>query len=593
MRNTICDKRYAISKIGIIFVLALFCLILPQTAQAATYYLDAVNGDDANPGTSAQPWKSWSKVQGVVSAGDTVYLTGDFGSITFSPSSPVGTSDNWITYIGWPGKTAPHFYYISFGDIFKDAYIKFVNIHVDPGYVGQQAVSSGGVVNLRGANYVTFEDSYFEGEKIAGEEINQGDFAPYVFGSGSSIISAGVSPATSSFITIKNCTFKNGLYGLRIVQHPLATDRRVEYWTIINNDFSNTAEDCIVTSVSGYHYIADNYFHNTNQYKASFGWPGTPTGDWSDKKWQTVTQDTTNASGIFYEINTNGWFIIFADDVNHRPKRSQWTTWRLDSNPNIYFTPSGAGDNCHTDMIAVQATSHDTVIERNIFHQDKFGAQVIKIEPEAENITFKNNLICMDVYVGAYQILLAGNNTRLYHNTIVAVTGHPYALRLIGNTPEKNVYFYNNVISGAIFSSGSIYSDYNIWDVTPPAEFNEGPHSITVSNLNGVFVDRGNFDFNLAPYSTAINFGDPAYAPSTDILGNPRDALPDAGCYEYGAKSLKGDLNKDGKVNIQDVQACVNHILGKQDWGSVADINKDGKVDEGDVEEIIRIILKR
>jgi len=55
--------------------------------------------------------------------------------------------------------------------------------------------------------------------------------------------------------------------------------------------------------------------------------------------------------------------------------------------------------------------------------------------------------------------------------------------------------------------------------------------------------------------------------------------------------ALKGDLNKDGKVNIQDVQACVNHISGKQDWGTRADVNGDGKVDEMDVREIMNIIL--
>lgn len=49
----------------------------------------------------------------------------------------------------------------------------------------------------------------------------------------------------------------------------------------------------------------------------------------------------------------------------------------------------------------------------------------------------------------------------------------------------------------------------------------------------------------------------------TDV-GNPPDAL-----------------RKDSKVNIQDVQACLNHILYTQDWETRAD-----------VEEIVNIILK-
>ena len=61
---------------------------------------------------------------------------------------------------------------------------------------------------------------------------------------------------------------------------------------------------------------------------------------------------------------------------------------------------------------------------------------------------------------------------------------------------------------------------------------------------------------------------------------------------ECSLVELSGDLNNDGTIDIQDVQCCIDHILGTQDWGSDADVNVDGKVDEGDVEEIINIILK-
>jgi len=56
---------------------------------------------------------------------------------------------------------------------------------------------------------------------------------------------------------------------------------------------------------------------------------------------------------------------------------------------------------------------------------------------------------------------------------------------------------------------------------------------------------------------------------------------------------LYGDVNKDGIVNIQDVQCCVNHISGTQDWGSAADVNWDGKADKLDVKEIIDILFRR
>jgi len=65
-------------------------------------------------------------------------------------------------------------------------------------------------------------------------------------------------------------------------------------------------------------------------------------------------------------------------------------------------------------------------------------------------------------------------------------------------------------------------------------------------------------------------------------------AASDISAYEY--LKIRGDVNHDEKVTIQDVQACVNHISGKQDWGNAADVTGDGKVDKSDIDEIIDII---
>lgn len=51
------------------------------------------------------------------------------------------------------------------------------------------------------------------------------------------------------------------------------------------------------------------------------------------------------------------------------------------------------------------------------------------------------------------------------------------------------------------------------------------------------------------------------------------------------------DLNSDGKADITDIQACVNHFLGTQDWGAKADVNQDGKVDVVDVQEVVNTVL--
>lgn len=58
-----------------------------------------------------------------------------------------------------------------------------------------------------------------------------------------------------------------------------------------------------------------------------------------------------------------------------------------------------------------------------------------------------------------------------------------------------------------------------------------------------------------------------------------------------GQGTDSGDLNSDGKVDITDVQVCVNHVLGVQDWGTNADVNSDGAVNVLDVQAIVNIIL--
>jgi hypothetical protein len=51
----------------------------------------------------------------------------------------------------------------------------------------------------------------------------------------------------------------------------------------------------------------------------------------------------------------------------------------------------------------------------------------------------------------------------------------------------------------------------------------------------------------------------------------------------------QGDVNRDGSVTAADVQACLSHILGLQDWGEAADVNEDGSVNVLDVQTIINI----
>jgi hypothetical protein len=93
-----------------IITVLLTCDILHvRAATAATYYV-ATTGNDANPGSQAQPFQTIRKGLSVLKAGDTLYLRGGTyreGINYNSQTIPSGTSwNNAVTIVSYPNETA-------------------------------------------------------------------------------------------------------------------------------------------------------------------------------------------------------------------------------------------------------------------------------------------------------------------------------------------------------------------------------------------------------------------------------------------------------------------------------------------------------
>ena len=102
-----------------------FCISL----HAKTYYLDAMNGNDAFPGTSAQPWKTLSKSIAEAISSDSVFImNGNYGAYIENRGST--NRSNWITYIASSGQTAVIIEYIQVTGIEVDAYLHFEGIDI-------------------------------------------------------------------------------------------------------------------------------------------------------------------------------------------------------------------------------------------------------------------------------------------------------------------------------------------------------------------------------------------------------------------------------------------------------------------------------
>ena len=110
------------------------CLALPNDLRAATYYLDAVNGNDSNTGTSGAPWKSIAKAKSTVGGGDIVnLLPGNYGAVTFGEAGDsYGTTDAYITYLSYPAPYGAKFTSIRFDNNgLRDYYIIISGLDVN------------------------------------------------------------------------------------------------------------------------------------------------------------------------------------------------------------------------------------------------------------------------------------------------------------------------------------------------------------------------------------------------------------------------------------------------------------------------------
>jgi len=192
------------------------------------YYLDAVNGNDSNPGTSEAPWKTmertmpdWNGVGVKVLPGNTVKLqNGNYGTIV-EGEGPSDVFDNWVTYKA-ADEAAPEIDYIRFGANGAqyygenhagtyDVYMRFVGIHILNG------------VRMYGPRHVAFEDCLIE------------RIGPWT-GSGGNIEKTAVGMRGGKDITIKDCEITRTGAGISARGHNVQ---------LINNHIHNITHDGI------------------------------------------------------------------------------------------------------------------------------------------------------------------------------------------------------------------------------------------------------------------------------------------------------------------------------------------------------------
>jgi hypothetical protein len=193
------------------------------------------------------------------------------------------------------------------------------------------------------------------------------------------------------------------------------------------------------------------------------------------------------------------------------------------------------GDGHHDDffqghMGANPDTSTDIEIAYNVFVNrypaelapDMYGAtQCLSAFEEGpkRNVRIYNNVCKTDHYHG---IRWADTHDSLIvNNTVIGGTDLPGLPAGSEEWPDHtwiSIDGENNVVRNNITTLDQTEGDHNL--------------EITGEDVDAYFVDFPE-DLSLLPTAPAVDAGNPDRAPADDVLGNPRDASPDVGAYEY------------------------------------------------------------
>jgi hypothetical protein len=522
------------------FILAL--LLPAQLCIGATYYCDLTEVD-AGTGTTGDPWQlSQAEDSGNVSAGDTVYLRGTGATITITSNSDAnGSAGSPIIFKQWVGETQAQFTSVVI-DGSSAPFYEFNGLKVDAGTgtswvvaVSENLSGSGGEITFDGCTIHGYRPTTYPG----------GDYYPYYFDT--------VAPGTNytmSFTTISGITLtiKNSsiMHGRRLLNLSDITSGTV---LIENNTFDRCSEDFISSGgdngVDNATYRG-NVFGETYPASRNYGkryWPGSATGTWAGHEGETVTQDTTNASGI-YVGQDDGRFYIVADDENNLPVRTDQDVWRLDSDSvNVYFTPSDNGDSAHNDHIQLQGYDDNVTVEKNLFiaNADYDGNGLKLAGNLGDGIIVKNNVFNFNTPNIAYAIYASQCSTyyrQIVNNTIIS---KQYNSIRFTNANGKYVLTNNIIISDITDAGSSITASNNIYSGSDPysdansienQDFTDSP-----SGNNRYFNDYTNgdystFDTDSPQIDAGSSSGD---IPDSDYVGLPRPSgtTYDVGAYEF------------------------------------------------------------
>jgi len=475
-----------------------------QVAESATFYLDAIKGDDDNPGTSDQPWQTLNRAytwySGTqtrkVQEGDTVlFNNGTYGYRAAPGHTPI------IKKVEIHNENKRN------GDEHGRSYL-IIDGFTIPAGVSIQYTSYVKVKNCA----ITFPATPYGGI-----------YAPYVWPN-----RYGVSGRGAHYITIEGNAITDVYRGIR----PNGYN-----WNIKGNHIYNIAEDGINGAPNNL-IIQGNHIHDTAIKRTTVDLHGSTSGTFIQG--ETVVQAGTGATGIAYKYAGSGYLHVWqttTSDFKTASGGGQTVTGQRSraTVSNIVRVDAAHADGIHIESSTIQ---NITIVGNTLYNAGGQGI-VLYGHGGMKNALVANNL----VYDIAKSMVISGvDGVDIYNNTTLngyvrmeCTSSHAY-ISTINN-------MYNNILSRLNINSDAgvayiriVNHGHNLFGNNPNGSGTSYRFTINATeriNTIPAFVDTSNRDFRLTETSVAVDFGNADYGPTTDIAGTARDATPDAGCYEY------------------------------------------------------------
>lgn len=509
--------------------------------QTKTLYVSP-SGNDANPGTEAQPLKTFTRADALATPGTTVYARGGVYNERLSPQRS-GEPGALIVYRSYPDETA----------VIDGTGLCIPELH--------------GLVTLYNVSYVSVENFEIRnaGTNSPCDAVStNNDGNPKARG----YWNHGVSIDEAHHVIVRNNTIHT------IQSSSVRTARASHDVLIADNEIYNTNlnPDDTEVSLGTYWYaygvdVVGNHIHDT--YGEAIGVAAGP---------HHVRVDGNEV----HNVGKSGWrgIGIYVD---------AWTEYQDE----VQVVGNYVHEN-GSEGIAV-GNEGGGLLERvyvynNVLYDTGWAGQIGVVSWANANETSSETHPLNDVFI--------------YNNTISASSGYDTRGSIfINNWQAKHIVIKNNIMDSGSCGSGAYYSlqgvcvtELNCSQVNCSAIGGELTISDNLYGQEPQFVSEANQDFRLTANSPAIDAGlsviDQSMhvlAPSTDAdnQGRPAGSAYDIGAYEYGAVSpppeQATDLDDDGDTDWHDLWMLVGNF-GKSGLG---DLNDSGTVDVFDFTSVV------